>query len=72
MMNKKLNMKFEVLMVVNINIMRCDAMWFGTEVQTFQRNVLPPVSGYTMEEASYSEMFVLLTCLGDIPQDGKN
>ena len=26
----------------------------------------PPASGYKMEEASYSEKFVLLTYLGDI------
>ena len=59
-------MKFEVLMVVDIKITGCDATWFGTEVRTFRSNVLPPASAYKMEEASYSEMFVLLTCLGDI------
>ena len=65
-MKEILNMKYDVLTVVNIKIMGCDATWFGTEVWTFQSNVLPPAAGYKMEEASYSEMFVLLTCLGDI------
>ena len=65
-MKKKFNMKFEVLTLVNIKIMGCDATWFGIEVWKFQSNMLPPASGYKKEEASYSEMFVLLTCLGDI------
>jgi len=46
--------------------MGCDVTWFGTEVQIFQSNGLPPVSVYKMEEASYCEMFVLLVYLGDI------
>jgi hypothetical protein len=61
-----IGMNSEVLTVVNIKIMGCDATWFGIEVRTFQSNVLPPATGYKMEEASYSEMFVLLTCLGSI------
>ena len=66
MMKKKFNTKSEGLTVVNIKLAGCDATWFGTEVRTFQSNVLPPASWYNMEEASYSEMFVSLTCLGDI------
>lgn len=46
--------------------MGCDVTLFGTEVQIFQSNGLPPASGYKMEEASYSAVFVLLICLGDI------
>jgi hypothetical protein len=61
-----LNKKFEVLMVMNIKIMGCDATWFGTEVRTFQNKALLAASQYKMEEAIYSEMSALLTCLGDI------
>ena len=42
---KELHMKFEVLMVVNIKIMGCDAVKFGIEVLTFRSNVLFPASG---------------------------
>jgi hypothetical protein len=59
-------MKFEVLMVVNITITGCDAVYFGTEVRTFRSKVLPPASGWKTEEASSSEMLVLLTSLGDV------